>query len=193
MKGYFFFMLIILFLVNCEEEQTGFTIKGRVMMGGLPLVGPAVSADTRTSKTNTTGNFKIDNISQGVHKLVIKKDLMIEGFSEALFFEWKIDLEVNQNVSLKELNLYSPVVLHDAVDISGSSATIQWEPADATQFKAYKLYRHTEPEFDEHTATLVYSGFSTSDNSFRDKNLSSNTMYYYRVFTNTKLQPQDSW
>lgn len=184
MKKHFFTALLFLMLLGCEDEQSGYAIKGRILMGGSPVEGADVSIQgtaNMAAQTNASGYFNMQGAPAGSYRVKIHKDFF-EDFPEAApFLEKVIDIAVADNVVLKDIVLPSPVILPPATEVSGTSAKIAWPAADHQDFQRYELYRHTEPEFDQTTGTLVYSTSGINNTAFID-DLYSNTQYYYRLY-----------
>ncbi len=163
-----------------EPETKLFTVSGSVLNSQGPVNNVKVSVDNAlnwTVTTSPTGEFQIQNVSEGKH------DLYIEQINEnESFVEKSTNISVYSDINLDALLLPRPVLLYDPLDISMSTIKLTWDATDADDFYEYKLFRRDTPGLDETTGELIYVSTNRNDTTFTDKNLLSQQTYYYRVY-----------
>jgi hypothetical protein len=179
-----FLLLSLCLMMSCKEEVTNpnskFTVSGKAIYNDNPLAGAEVSLNKTLNYSTTTdseGNFEITNVPSGNYNLTISKN-----FSDGKFTEISEDIAVTDNLNLSELKLPKAVLLYPITEITSSSVKLTWTPTDASDFREYKIYRHTTPGLDETTGTLIYVATSINDTSFIDSELFESTTYYYRIY-----------
>ncbi len=181
-------LLVLPFLIlscsnNKETMSTDlYSISGKVSTEGLPIINVTVSIDDIVNYTSTTderGNFLIGNVPSGEHSLKINKTFSSE--SGQSFSEKSYDIYVQEDTSLENLVLPNPVFL-SIINHSESSISLNWNASMDSDFREYKVYRHTSPGLDETTGELIFVSTDISITSYNDVDLLANTDYYYRVF-----------
>ena len=70
----------------------------------------------------------------------------------------------------------------DPINLGSDLIRLIWNSTNASYFKEYKLYRHTNPDFDETTGTLVHTSTAIIDTQFTDNIPDPQIPYYYRVY-----------
>lgn len=168
-------------IVSCKFLKESFSITGNVYMKNNPVENAVVSIDDElnsSSYTNSNGFFEIDNIKKGTYELKINKV-----FENGSNISKTSTIELNdEDIYLEFLKLPKPVNLYDPEDVMSRSAIIKWSSTDATDFREYKLYRHTTSGLDENSGELIHVSTSILDTSFFDQSLSELAEYYYRVY-----------
>lgn len=175
---------ILCILTSCSRQPTDsdglYKVMGTVYHAGQPLVGATVSLDDAmnyTTETNQEGYFQISNVVEGNHEIRFSKS-----FDNGSFTTRTEDIIVVSDVDLSSLILPKAVVLYEITTITYSSATLSWSATDASDFREYKLYRHTTSGLDETTGLLTHVSTTIDDTTFVDENLLPAQEYFYRVY-----------
>jgi len=79
----------------------------------------------------------------------------------------------------------TPVTLSEPTDVTQTSASLAWSRSLLDNFDAYRLYRSSNPGVSDDTGTMVYEGFSQTDNTYIDASLQPGQTYYYKVYVYT--------
>jgi hypothetical protein len=178
--------LIIIFLAfnACQEKVTdvvnSFSVSGTIFQNNTPLTGATVALDQMynyTTYTDQYGYFMITGVPEGDHDLSI-----IKTYDDGSFTEKSAQITVVQDLILDEIRLPNAVILYPADSITATSVKINWAPSNATDFREYKIYRHTTSGLDENTGTLVHVSTIKTDTVFTDRQLEALQDYYYRVY-----------
>ena len=146
----------------------------------MPVANAKVSLNNRTdlsSQTAPSGNFSIFNVPDGNYTLSAEKTN-----SDSSFLATTSYVTVTKDVTLDPLILPKGVKMYSLSNPTSKSLTISWNPTNATDFREYKLYRHTTSGLDETTGTLAHVATTISDTQYVDNNLNPLTEYYYRVY-----------
>ncbi len=180
----FCFVIIgVALLISCDSPTEGtptYSVSGTVTQQGLPKAGAQVTVDRKANYSTTTsgdGFFQIDGIIEGDHDLVVKFTEADGSSSESVN-----SLSIHDDIVFDGLILPAPVRLNQVLDITDQTLAVSWNQSNASDFREYKIYRHTTAGLDETTGTLVYVTIDRSDTSFTDTELDPLTTYYYRVF-----------
>jgi fibronectin type 3 domain-containing protein len=88
----------------------------------------------------------------------------------------------SNEVEGRTANQKPPAVVLDAASaVVDTAATLTWSQSDVHDFASYRLYRSESPSVS--SSSVLVSEISDRDGtSFRDKDLTPGTHYYYRVF-----------
>lgn len=177
-------LFLLLMLFACTEKSIGpdgpYKVGGVIYHANLPLSGATVTLDKAfnyTVLTDENGVFEISDVALGDHEIEVKKS-----FSDSSFTTQSGSVYVDRDLVLERLILPRAIVLHEIQNITSISLTLSWSPTDASDFREYKLFRHTTSGLDEKTGTLVHVSTSINDTTFTDSNLSPVQQYYYRVY-----------
>lgn len=178
-------LIFFLILMSCSKDGTNpdsnsYTVTGKISNENGPISGASVSIDKKlnwTVKSSTSGEFRIDNVSEGEHNLSVSKTE-----NDDSFIEQNENLAVYSNVNLDLIKLPLPVKMHEALNITVSDISLSWDSTDAEDFREYKIYRNDSPGLDEITGELIFVSTGRSEVSFTDTGLISNKTYYYRVY-----------
>ncbi len=178
-KILFQFVFILLVVGSCKENDE-FTVSGIITSQGKPVENVSVLIDgfvNWSATTDANGKFAISDVTPGSHLLTASKPNSNDSFQER-----HVSISVNNDINLNELSLPKSTTIIAAGEPSVESTKIAWNKTDATDFREYKLYRHTTPGLDETTGTLIYTTVAASDTTFTDNGLISSQNYYYRVY-----------
>ena len=186
MKSFYILLfLILIVLASCSDsttitESTTFYVSGIIVDENGPVENVDVNIDKAlnwTTKTDASGNFRIDKVSEGNHQLtVIKND------DDKSFVMREEKLVVSSNIELQNMELPKPIHLNEVENKTATSAELLWNKTDASDFREYKLYRHLSSGLDETTGTLIHVATEKSDTLFVDENLLPSENYYYRIY-----------
>jgi len=186
--------IIILILVSvflsCSESSSSeinsaYTVSGKITYLGEPVANATVSVDDKynfTVQTDSSGYYIICGVAEGDHKLKIAKTFSekfkgFDGFSEKTY-----DINVNQDLYLQSLTLPKCVEMFSPIQVTHNTMKLVWNSSDATDFREYKIYRHTTSGLDETTGVLAHVSTTIKDTVFVDSLLIPATKYYYRVY-----------
>lgn len=170
--------------MQCAKDESikigTFKVSGYLYSAGIPVANAKISLDsvnTYQSTTNGDGYFEITNVAMGNYKLKVTNNQTDSSFSEL-----NSKIKVSNDTLISDLKLPTPIKLLSITDIKSTSLKISWNKTNATDFREYKLYRHSTSGLDETSGTLAHVSTSINDTSFVDFNLTPNSNYYYRVY-----------
>lgn len=192
-QGFIIYIIALTIILGCEKNED--TSKGSLKVSGFitynnePIENVNITIDDKynlSAATDANGYFEISGVAKGDHQLHIIKELSTNLKSTqqdtSIFSEKTIDISVNEDTELNNLRLPKAVKLDDPKNITESSAGINWNPTDDSEFREYKLYRHNSSGLDESTGTLVHVSTSINDTSFMDEALNPLQTYFYRIY-----------
>ncbi len=183
--------ITLLGFAGCDEsdEPTAFTVSGFINYENAVIEQVTVSIDNNldlTTSTDANGYFEISGVERGDYQLYVNKEISFisETTNETVISssEKVVDISVNSDTEIESLRLPKAVFLYQARNITDTHADISWTPTDDTEFREYKLYRHSSSGLDESTGTLIHVSTSLNDTTFVDDDLNPLEQYYYRVF-----------
>jgi hypothetical protein len=192
MKKYLiiFSILLYLFVSSCKEDPSNptnptipageYTVNGKLIYEGNPFPGATVSLDNRsdlTTRSDSQGEFSIVNVPEGEYELGVYKV-----YGDGAFITKSIELTVHDSVTVSPIIIARIVRLLNPIIVGSDLIKVIWNSTDATDFSDYKLYRHTNPDFDETTGTLIHTSTAISDTQFTDNVTDPQIPYYYRVY-----------
>ena len=176
--------LLILALIGCKEKPSelsgAYTVSGCVYYQGDIVPSASIVLDSRSdlaTLSNSTGRFALTNVPGGTHTLDIEKTN-----ADGSFLAKSSQISVENDIDLQSLLLPRAVTLSIPQTATASSVLLAWSSTDASDFREYKLYRHTTSGLDEHSGTLVHVSTAIDDTSFVDTLVSPLTRYYYRTY-----------
>ncbi len=178
-------MLVLFF--GCEKNSVNpdgefFTVEGKVLNSAGPVENATVKIDNAlnwTTKTSSDGSFTIKDVTKGSHELSIKQQSDNGQFSIR-----NENIEVNKDLLLEALLLPKPVHLEEAVidqELTVNKINLVWTRSTASDFREYKIYKHTTSGLDETTGELIHVATTALDTSFVDS-MSHSSRFFYRVF-----------
>ncbi|PWG04573.1 carboxypeptidase-like regulatory domain-containing protein [Polaribacter aquimarinus] len=183
-----YFIIITLILFSCSRNEN--LISNVVKLSGyvksaknIPEENVKVSISdfqNLTVLTDSEGYFEINNLSKGEHELILFKNKI--NSNSDLFVRKTFNISSNSDTVLDNLILPNPVFLQNAINITSSSATINWNSSSSVGFREYKLYRHSNSGLDETTGKLIHVTTDINEISFTDTNLNNSETYYYRIY-----------
>lgn len=185
MKLKYLILTLIIFniLSGCNKgnEETDFKVSGKLESNGEPLVDAKVDIDgllQYQAMTDEAGNFTIENVPAGTHKLNANKT----GTNNS-FIQKSYDIVLtNEDLNLASIKLPNPVLIDTIIlDSTTNLATILWNASSAEDFREYKLYSHTTSGLDETTGVLEHVSTNRNDTS-KQLQLEGLTEKYFRVF-----------
>lgn len=165
------------FAVGTEDT---YSVSGIVVQNGEPLARASVSIDNNlnySTITDDNGSFNISDVPKGMHTILVKSSL-----DDGSFVQNESEIYVNNDILLNSLALPAPVSIAVPDTIDSESIELTWTKSTASDFREYKVYRHTTTGLDETTGTLCYVTVARNDTSFTDQGLDPLTTYYYRVY-----------
>ena len=175
--------VLLAFIYTCQDNPVKnnlFKISGYVYLKGKAISGVQVNLDKKINymtQTNNEGYFELEDVSKGEHTMYISKD-----YSDSSFVTRTYEVDVNNDVFLESLTLPVPVKLYPITATTSNSAELRWSRSYETDFREYKVYRHTNSGLDENTGTLVHVTTFVEDTTFIDNSLFPTNKYYYRVY-----------
>jgi len=174
-------VLIIFTIISCKETDDGLhSVSGFLYIKNKPVIDATVSLDEMiqySTKTNSQGYFKIDNISTGQYQLKAAKIS-----ADSSFVIKSYDIDVNTNINLDSIILPNPVAIENCtLDSSTNKVTIAWSKSSAKDFREYKVYSHPTSGLDETTGTLEHVATDVNDTTLTLQ-ISNGTKLFYRVF-----------
>lgn len=156
------------------------TVTGTLLHRGEVLAGATVSLDEAlnwTAVSDESGAFEFTGVPEGQHWLYVDF-----AFEDGSFLSYVNQLVVFEDTVLDALTLPTAVTLEEPSDVGDRSMRLTWESADSSEFREYKLYRHTTSGLDETTGTLAHVSTMIDDTTFLDTDLNGTTEYFYRVY-----------
>lgn len=181
MKNTIYALLLIFAFTSCKKTDEGLhSVSGVLYIKNKPVTDASVSLNDMiqySTKTNSQGYFKIDNISTGQYQLKAGKIS-----ADSSFVIKSYDIDVNTNINLDSIILPNPVAIENCkLDSSTNKVTIIWLKSSAKDFREYKVYSHLTSGLDETTGTLEHVATDANDTTVILQ-IPSGTKLYYRVF-----------
>ncbi|HPN42621.1 MAG TPA: hypothetical protein PLP19_03950 [bacterium] len=158
-------------------------ISGTLQYQNTPLAGATVTLTELpdiSATSSTDGGFLLQPVANGDYHLRIQKT-----FADNSFLDYSIAAVLDNELNLGAIALPIVSLLLPNPVVTDSSVTLSWSLTDATNFSAYKLYRHTQDNFTDANGELIFTGDNINVCTFTDNNLQSATTYYYRLYTFT--------
>lgn len=175
---------MVLSATSCGEKDNvntnTYTLTGKIILNNLPEKDVEVSVDGKLNwktLTDSNGNFELNNVSEGEHRLDIYKS-----FDNGVYSQKSEEIAVYENTDFASVLLPSPLTLSPAFNITSNEIGLKWSKANPEDFYEYKLYRKEDEGIDENTGELIYVGTSINDTIHTDTDLFPEKEYYYRVF-----------
>jgi hypothetical protein len=156
----------------------GTGLLGRVTQEGQPVQGALVfltESPTASVQTDAEGRFTLA-APAGRHELTARYVA-----EDGALNEQRLVAEAGADAAV-ELQLPRPTRLEQPTAATRDSAQVAWNPYPGSDFREYKLYRHTSAALDESTGTLVHVGMARGEAQFVDTEVRPGETYYYRVF-----------
>jgi len=172
-------------MFSCDNKDDGnnlFKVDGIVYQNGEPVNNAKVTIDNTinyTTYTNQNGEFIIENVNEGAHSIEIYKESQNDTNSYTMR---TYDTSINSNTTLNNLELPTPVILLNPEQLSANSITLNWNPTDASDFREYKVYKHSSSGLDQNTGELIHVSTELNSTSFVYEGSTSMETYYFRVF-----------
>lgn len=182
MKKILFFALLIT-LFACQKKEV-YHVNGYVKYNNLPVADAQVYIDSLAifkTSTNSFGFFTIPDAPEGLHSIYISKI-----YADGAYVLTSKALNINHSFDTTAYTLPSAIALANdglIAQATNNQVELSWTPTTATDFANYKIYRHSNEDFEIHTATLMYVSLNKAETSFIDI-IPYNSTYYYRVLTN---------
>jgi hypothetical protein len=184
MKLHLLFLVLIILICSCKEKTTEVnglnTVKGTVTHQQKPVANATVSLKGQSnlsSQTDPSGKFTILDVPNGNYTISAEKIN-----SDSSILATTSYVTVTGDMDLQTLILPKGVKMYSVTIFTSSTISLSWNPTDASDFREYKLYRHTTSGLDETTGTLAHVSTTINDTSFVDENLNPLTKYFYRVY-----------
>ena len=176
--------ILLLTILGCKDNPVNpnekYSVSGKLICNGKSFAGATISLNERnnlTTQSNSEGSFNIKNIPKGHYTLSIDKTETDSSYVKKSFkITVTSDVFLDSNKVPKEVKLLIPQ------SVTSTSIDLRWNSTDAEDFKEYKLFKYTSPEFDSTKGELIYISTSAADTEFTDKNLNPNTAYNYRLY-----------
>lgn len=184
-KVLFLLLLPALFVLNsCKKSEDTVnpeihaTVKGVVTIAGEAFASARVNMDnTRFQTTDQFGKFEFMNVSQGLHTLVITKDLDDGSYAS---YTNNVDIN-NNNADLGEIKLMKTMTLF--VDtVSAANPVIKWSRSTDPTFRYYTLYKSSNSSFTDANGTGIYLAQKITDTVYTDNSAVKGKPVYYRVY-----------
>ncbi len=176
----FFSLLLIACSVMNDIDNDTYSVKGVVLINNFPAENATIMIDSSTSfreYSDHEGNFKINNVPTGKHKISIYKS-----DDEGSYSNIEKDINVNSDTDLATLQLPKPVSIelieYNAID----GILLKWDKSGASDFREYKLFRTDHPGIDDLSGQLLFTSISRNDTIFSDQSFLSQKDYYYRIY-----------
>ncbi len=185
MKKFLVVFCFVSILTSCNKDKLiegDLTVSGYLTNGENPVANAIIDIDDLAQyqvTSNKEGFFEIKNVAKGAHKLNYKV-----GPDEGSFSKITERIEVNDDLLLESLMLPDPVTLYDP-EIQGglesNQVSLSWDKYTGTDFREYKLYKHSSSGLDETTGELLHVATSANDTVFTTT-LPYSSVTYFRVF-----------
>lgn len=182
--SFHFLILLIFSLITCDKNpailQELFTIEGTVYHKNLPFESAVAALNNETdfiTETDVNGHFMLSGVPAGNHTLTVSKT-----FPNGTFVENSNELSVEEDVILNTIRLPNPVNFYEPENTTENSTNLSWSASNATDFREYKIYRHTSSGLDESTGQLIHVSTAIHDTTFTDTGLNALSDYYFRVY-----------
>lgn len=182
MRNKIYVLLLIVFtIISCQKTDDGLhQVSGYLYIKNKPVSNATVVLNDMiqySTKTNSQGYFKIENISAGPYQLKAAK---ISADSSFVVKSYNID--VNSNINLDSIILPNPVTIENCIlDSANNKVTIAWSKSYAKDFREYKVYSHTTSGLDEITGTLEHVATDVNDTTITLQ-IPNGTKLFFRVF-----------
>ncbi len=171
---------------SCEGLKSDlFNVEGYLYHNGEVVSQATVLLDDKINYetvSDSSGYFLIKDVPAGEHHISATKH-----FEKGNFTEYSGSLDVNNDVFLEFLRLPLAVELGVSNVSSTNDVSLVWTSTDATDFREYKIYRHSSSGLDESTGTLIHVSTTITDTTFLDENTSSTEMDFYRVYVMNEI------
>jgi hypothetical protein len=184
MKYYMSLLFLLVVFISCSEDSVSsnelFEVSGILVQDGTPLSSAKVVIDNKVNwevLSKSDGSFTINNVSKGDHNLAIS-----HYNNDGSYIELNREIAVYDNLYLDALVLPNSIYLFSPYEINHNSMKISWAKSDASDFREYKLFRHSSSGLDETTGELIHVATSISDTTFLNEDLDQFTEYFYRVY-----------
>ncbi len=181
----FFGLAFLVLSCNKEKEssiETALTVSGYLNNGKSPVANAIIDIDDLVQyqvASNTEGFFEIKNVTSGSHKLNYKV-----GSDEGSFSKITETIEINDDLFLDSRTLPNPVTLYDPEiqnNLESNNVTLFWNKYIGTDFREYKLYKHSSSGLDETTGELLHIATAANDTVFTIT-LPYASETYFRIF-----------
>ena len=117
------FILFFLILISCSDSGTeakgSHTVSGVLIYQDSFLGDVIVSIDNKLNLSATSddnGNFLIENVTTGDHKIVFEKT-----FEDGSFIDMSNDINVTDDVILEQVRLPKTIFLYDPITVTDDS------------------------------------------------------------------------
>ncbi len=184
-------LIFAISLTCCDSEKevaTGtLTVSGVLTNGTVPVANATVDIDDLVQyqvRSDVNGFFEIENVSSGSHTLNYEISSDNGAFSKVTD-----PLEINGNLFLDSLMLPDPVMLNNPEvqrSIESNEISLSWNKYQASDFREYKLYKHSSSGLDETTGELLHVATSANDTVFTTI-ASHSSETFFRVFVRDNL------
>ena len=177
-------VILSLFFLNCSEEPTeptgDFDVSGRVLSKGVAVENAIVKLDNSENlktATDKDGYFKLLNVPKGNYDLIVSKNTVDGSFSERT-----TSIAIDSDLNLDNLILPKGIKVYEPNSVTDKTLLLSWSPTDASDFREYKVYKHTTSGLDETTGTLMHVSTSINDTVFQVPDLNPLEEYFFRVY-----------
>lgn len=183
------FLVIILVsgLSSCKKFNEH-KVSGTINNSNGPVANASVeivNGDKRYSATtDDKGEYVIKDVPEGDYTISGKLHYPSGSYSMR-----SSNISVKKNLEVETMLLPLPVQLNNQtpfLTLAKQHNPLTWSASTASDFREYKLYRHSTSGIDETTGTLVHVSTSLNDTIFTDS-VEIGERYFYRLYTMNDL------